>query len=105
MPPMKARPIRMRRNWAADWRMENPILASGEIGVELDAGRFKLGDGVTVWKDLSYFSPNQPGDTPIQGVSLAYIQTKIQEHIDSLEPHPVYEDGPSFLLIYENSKV
>lgn len=26
-------------------------------------------------------------------------------HINSLTPHPVYDDGPSFLLLYQNAKV
>jgi hypothetical protein len=30
-------------------------LANGEIGVETDTNQFKLGDGVNVWSDLSYF--------------------------------------------------
>lgn len=101
----RVRPIRLRRNWAAQWRMENPVLAAAEIGVELDTGRFKIGDGVTRWKDLPYFAPNQEGDSPIQGVTLAYIQSEIQKHIDALDPHPSYDDGPSLLLLYENSKV
>jgi hypothetical protein len=29
----------------------------------------------------------------------------VLEHIDSELPHPVYDDGPSLTLIYENAKV
>lgn len=27
------------------------------------------------------------------------------EHVNAAEPHPVYDDGPSLSLIYENAKV
>ena len=30
----------------------NPTLAQGELGIELDTGRFKIGDGVTAWNTL-----------------------------------------------------
>lgn len=69
--------------------------------MELDSGRFKMGDGVTKWLDLPYFSPNEAGDSPIAGISMAQFQA----HIDSLTPHPTYDDGPSFKLLYENAKV
>lgn len=49
-----------RRDSAANWQSVNPVLAAGEIGVELGATpsdtKFKIGDGVTPWNDLPYFS-------------------------------------------------
>lgn len=33
---------------------ENPVLAEREIVLELDTGRFKVGDGTTAWLDLPY---------------------------------------------------
>lgn len=46
--------IRLRRGTAAAWTAANPVLASGEPGVETDTGRQKVGDGVTAWNDLDY---------------------------------------------------
>lgn len=46
--------IQLRRDSAADWTAENPILAEGEVGLESDTGRAKFGDGVTAWNSLSY---------------------------------------------------
>lgn len=48
-----------RRDSAANWTAANPILAAGEIGVELglttaDPQMFKIGNGVTEWTDLAY---------------------------------------------------
>lgn len=49
-----AHPIQLRRGTAAKWAEVNPILAEGEIGLELDTGKEKVGDGVTRWNDLPY---------------------------------------------------
>lgn len=48
--------IQQRRGTAAAWTTENPILMEGEAGHETDTGRWKLGDGITPWDDLSYKS-------------------------------------------------
>lgn len=94
--------FKWKRDSTRRWAGLNPILAEGEPGLELDTGKFKIGDGNTRWLELPYFTPGDgsggdPGDPPDDG-SLA-------EHINSLTPHPVYDDGPSFELLYENAKV
>ena len=32
----------------------NPVLKSAEVGLEIDTGKFKVGDGVKCWNDLGY---------------------------------------------------
>lgn len=49
--------IQMRRDTAALWTSNNPTLSSGEIGYETDNNRFKIGDGITNWNSLSYYTP------------------------------------------------
>lgn len=46
--------VQQRRGNASEWTQANPILAQGEIGVELDTLKFKVGDGVKDWKSLPY---------------------------------------------------
>lgn len=46
--------IQIRRGDAADWTSADPTLAEGELGVELDTGKFKIGNGVDEWTALSY---------------------------------------------------
>lgn len=48
--------IQLRRGLVSEWFNANPTLASGEIGFETDSGRFKIGDGSTVWNSLPYSS-------------------------------------------------
>lgn len=46
--------IQLRRGTAAQWTAGNPVLAQGELGLELDTKKFKFGDGVTAWNSLAY---------------------------------------------------
>ena len=52
--------IQVRRDTAANWTTAQtvagatPILAQGEIGFETDTGKFKIGDGTTLWGALTY---------------------------------------------------
>lgn len=43
-----------RRDLAATWTANNPTLASGEMGLETDTDLFKIGNGITAWRDLRY---------------------------------------------------
>ena len=49
-----AQQIQFRRGTSAEWAAANPILAQGEIGVNLDGNRFKVGTGLTSWNYLEY---------------------------------------------------
>ena len=48
--------IQLRRDTAALWTAANPILAAGEPGFETDTGYVKLGDGLSAWIALPYFT-------------------------------------------------
>ena len=52
--------MQQRRGTQAQWISTNsgngPILAAGEIGFESDTNKFKVGDGVNHWVDLTYFT-------------------------------------------------
>jgi hypothetical protein len=47
-------PIQLRRGTSAQWASVNPILAQGEIAVELDTHNFKIGDGINHWSALPF---------------------------------------------------
>jgi hypothetical protein len=46
--------IQLKRDSAADWTSNNPVLAEGEPGLELDTQKWKVGDGATAWNTLPY---------------------------------------------------
>ena len=47
--------FKLRNGTAAEWTAANPTLLQGEIGVETDTRRYKIGDGSTAWAGLSYY--------------------------------------------------
>ena len=47
--------IVLRRDTSENWTTNNPVLLLGEPGYESDTGKLKIGDGTTLWQDLSYY--------------------------------------------------
>jgi len=70
--------IQFRRSLSGEWTAGNPILAQGELAIELDTSRFKIGDGIEAWNDLPYGGidgeqgeqgvKGDQGDQGIQGI-------------------------------------
>lgn len=52
--------IQVRRDTASNWTASNPILASGELGLETNTGYIKIGNGSTVWSSLPYLNMTGP---------------------------------------------
>ena len=48
--------IQFRRGTASEWASANPTLAQGEIGLETDTNRIKIGNGGTLWNVLPYYA-------------------------------------------------
>ena len=46
--------IQLRRDTAANWTANNPILAQGELGLETNTNKIKCGNGTTAWNSLGY---------------------------------------------------
>jgi hypothetical protein len=46
--------MQQRRDTAANWTSTNPTLAAGEMGIETDTYKFKVGNGSTAWATLPY---------------------------------------------------
>jgi hypothetical protein len=47
--------IKVRRDTAANWVAANPLLGSGEFGLETDTGRGKYGNGATRWNEIATY--------------------------------------------------
>lgn len=50
---IKAR-IVPRNDISSNWTSANPVLLKNEMGIEIDTGKIKLGDGISHWNDLIY---------------------------------------------------
>jgi hypothetical protein len=52
--------IQFRRDLAVNWTLNNPILLAGEIGIETDTLKFKIGNGAR-WNDITSYAL-KPGE-------------------------------------------
>jgi len=55
MATLKAQ-IKIRRDLSINWNNINPVLADGEIGLELDTDKIKIGNNINAWNDLPYLT-------------------------------------------------
>lgn len=62
--PTIAKRLQLRHDTAANWIARNPTLLAGEIGIETDTNRMKIGNGTLNWASLPYF----PSDTGLGSV-------------------------------------
>jgi len=70
--------IQMRRDTAANWTANNPILAAGEMGLDTTNNTWKIGDGAKTWSLLTYsnatFGPSSlTGNTTIPVLSISQV--------------------------------
>jgi hypothetical protein len=62
--------LQNRRDTAAAWTSANPTLAAGEMGLETDTSKWKMGNGSTAWNSLAYaYSAGAQGTTGTQGAN------------------------------------
>ena len=47
--------IILRNDTANNWTTNNPVLMKGEIGLETNTGKYKIGDGTSNWQTLQYY--------------------------------------------------
>jgi len=63
----------IRNDSAATWATKNPKLARGEVGIEIDTGLVKVGDGVTNFNELDYINAH----SDVDGVLTTLVDNKI----------------------------
>jgi hypothetical protein len=54
--------IQLRRDTAANWVSSNPTLRAGEIGIETDTLKFKIGNGSSPWNSITAYANVVPTD-------------------------------------------
>ncbi len=90
--------IQSRRDTAANWTSNDPTLAAGEIGLETDTGKLKIGDGATAWTSLDYV------DTAISHDSIADVSADdhhAQTH--TIVSHDTTGTGANVTTLTDNS--
>ena len=60
--------VQLRRDLSGLWSLSNPILSAGELGIETDTHKLKVGDGTLHWNDLPYVKTNKASIVGIENV-------------------------------------
>jgi len=81
--------ILLRRDTSANWVSINPVLLSGEIGIDLTSDCIKIGDGVTAWNSLTYMDSTDPENVITVAESGGQF-VSIKDALDSIT-----DNGPS----------
>jgi len=63
--------LQFRRDTAANWETNNPILSEGELGLDTTNQRFKIGDGVNTWDNLEFAQYTNKAETFTATTTLA----------------------------------
>ena len=67
--------IQLRRGTSAEWAAANPVLAQGEVGIDLTLGEMRLGDGVTAWAGLTSIGAVDAADLGSGAAADGYVLT------------------------------
>lgn len=71
--------IVLRNDTAENWSTANPTLLKGEVGIETDTNKMKVGDGVTPYNDLVYTNELDASDLTIgKNLTFTYAFGKYQ---------------------------
>ena len=90
--------IQLRRDTSSNWSTTNPTLNSGELGVETNTSKIKLGDGSTAWNSLDYvvyplaFSDLLSKPTTIAGYGITDASSGVRSRPACLPRHPTCPD-------------
>ena len=89
--------IQLRRDTAANWTSSNPVLRAGELGIETDTLKFKIGNGSSTWTQIANYA----------NVTSTGLSNSLNDYIlaaDQGTPGgPAELDSNGDLLIPENS--
>ena len=59
--------IQMRRGTSSEWNDADPILNEGELGYNSTLAQLKIGDGSTIWSELTYLATDEELVTSLEG--------------------------------------
>lgn len=90
--------IKMRSDTVENWEIRNPILASGEFGLEKGTLLIKVGNGTSHWNDLAYI--NKLDETylvHLEDGTITFSETfleKVQSIIDTMSAPLIITNDP-----------
>ena len=91
--------IQLRRDTAANWTSSNPVLRAGELGIETDTLKFKIGNGSSTWTQITNYA-----NVTTTGLSNSLSDYILSSALDTPNgPAKLNADGD--LIIPENSVI
>ena len=71
--------IILRNDTANNWTTNNPVLLKGEIGLETDTGKYKIGNGTSNWQALQYYvNLDQDSKTSLDTIIIKHFNESIE---------------------------
>lgn len=105
MATLKTR-ILLRNDTAANWEAnKTTVLKKGEVGIEIDTNKMKIGDGVTAYGNLKYFGGEAAlnfeviptgEETDIQAITAAIGDTEIHNGDTAIVKRAIADDKKSY---------
>lgn len=100
--------IRLPYYTSVEWTAQNPLLQKGEVAIESDTRRMKIGTGVTRWNDLEYVAGSSSSANVAWGEISGTLsqQTDLQNALDGkVNANQGAENSGKVLVIDEQGNV
>lgn len=84
------------------WAAQNPMLQRGEIGIEQDTKKLKIGDGIHRWNELDYYIMALDGQIPIDQSLSTTSQNPVQNKTITLKINEIDSGKQDTLVSGDN---
>ena len=91
--------IMIRNDTKENWASVNPTLLKGEIGIEMDTKKFKVGNGSTAWNSLGYFGSSVVYGTLSNGVFSDHDADTDALYVDTTTKKIYRYSGSAYVVI------
>lgn len=77
--------IQLRRDTGPNWTATNPVLAEGELGIDLSTNQIKIGDGSTRWQNLEYATMTEISPSQVTGTAVITTDSRLSDQRTPLD--------------------
>lgn len=88
--------FQLRHDIAENWTSADPVLLLGEVGIETDTNKMKVGDGESAWSELDYMGSD---DAQITG-----LIAEAEDNVKVVVPNEGESDTEACSRVYESSE-
>lgn len=82
--------ITQRTDTESNWKSKNPVLLKNEHAYTSGTGKYKIGDGIKKWSELTYYEALNTGDkTKLDGIAEGANKTVVDSTLSDTSTNPV----------------